>query len=148
MLKWTAPSIPARKVGWERAYVEALQKYADSPFVWGASDCLMGPADLCEAMTGVNPFPIEFRRYRTASGSFRVLKSMGMADVEEAIAAVMPRIPVAHARRGDVGVGEFMVRGRMVLATYVVMGSTALGKNDDGNVVVPTLRLRSAFKVG
>lgn len=148
MTEWKPRDIPARRPGWEHAYALILEKQAQVPFSWGEADCLTRVADLCRAMTGVNPFPMGMRRYRTAAGAAKQLKNLGFNDVDAALSAVFPEIAKAKARRGDCGVGEVRIQGKMVVATFIVMGAQAVGSNERGPVVVPTLALKRTFKVG
>lgn len=148
MTDWKPPAIPARKPGWEHAYAETLQQLADTPFQWGGADCLTRVADLCAAMTDVNPLPKSLRRYRTERGAARLLTKLGYGSIEDALAATFPEIARAKARRGDCGVGEVRVGGEMMLSTFIVMGTNAIGSNERGPVVVATLALKRTFQVG
>lgn len=147
MKLWTPPAIPARKPGWERSYVEVLERHMAAPFTWGSSDCLVVPADLCKAMTGVDPMK-GLRHYGTEFGAMKVLARIGCASVEDALARAFPSVPVLLARRGDCGVLAQTVDGKPWLSTLIVMGDRAVGKGPDGPVSVPTHRLKSAFMIG
>lgn len=144
---WTTPA--ERQPGWERGYAETLQRHLDQPFVWGVSDCLILPADLCEAMCGRNPFPAKLRRYRTELGAGKLMRQLGFETVEDALAQVFPPIPKLHARRGDAGVLEQMVDGKAQLATMIVLGDgSAVGKGPRGLVRIALARLRSTYAIG
>lgn len=144
---WKAPAIPARRAGWERAYVEVMERHMAEPFAWGVSDCLIVPSDLCLAMTGVDPMK-RMRRYSTETGAMKLLLKAGCADVEAALALVFPSVPIAFARRGDCGVFEQTFEGKPWLSAFIVMGDRAVGKGPDGAVAVPSHKLKSTFAIG
>lgn len=144
---WTPRAIPARRAGWERAYVEVMERHMAAPFAWGVSDCLTVPAGLCLAMTGVDPMK-GLHRYSTEFGAMKKLAQIGCATVEDALACAFPSVPVLLARRGDCGVLGQTVDGKPWLSTLIVMGDRAVGKGPDGPVSVPTHRLKSAFMIG
>lgn len=146
--KWTPPVVPKRQPGWEHAYAVTLERLAAQPFAWGQADCLTRVADLCEAMTGVNPLTSGSRRYRTAAGAARTLARLGFTDIEQALASVFPPVPKSKARRGDCGVGIVNIGGEQMLSTFIVMGAQAVGSNERGPVVVQTMQLKSTFSVG
>lgn len=140
--------IPARQPGWEHAYAVTLQRLAETPFHWGTADCMTRVADMCFAITGVNPFPASSRRYRTAAGATRQLARLGFDDVDAALSAQFPEVPRLKARRGDCGVGQVRVAGEWVVAAFIVMGANAVGANEKGPVIVPTVKLRKTFAIG
>lgn len=140
--------IPPRQPGWEHAYAVTLQRLVDTPFQWGAADCITRVLDLCEAMTGVNPLPAGERGYKTAIGAARKLKDLGFADLEAALAATFPEVPKARARRGDCGLAAVRVAGKTIDATFIVMGAQAVASNERGPVVIQTMQLRKTFAVG
>lgn len=147
-MMFKAVTIPARKPGWEHAYSETLQSLVDTPFAWGTADCLARVADLCEAMTGVNPLPASERRYSTAAGAAKVMKRLGFATVGEALASVFPTVAKAKARRGDCGVADVRIDGVTVEAAFIVMGAQAVASNERGPVVIQTLQLKKTFAIG
>ena len=147
-MSWTVPTIPARRPGWERAYVEVMERQAQLPFGWTPeAHCLGTPAELCLAMTGVDPMR-GLRGYSTEAGAMKALFKLGFSDVEQALQAVFPTITNLRARRGECGVLEQVVDGRPWLASFVVMGEMARGKGPDGLVHVPTARLKRCFAIG
>ncbi len=145
---WSPVEIPSRKPGWEHAYAELLQRQAETVFAWGKADCLTRVADLCESITGANPLPKSMRRYRTAAGAARVMARLGFADVGEALAATFPETARAKARRGDCGVAEVHIGGKPVLSTFIIIGTSAVGSNERGPVVIPTMSLKRTFRIG
>jgi hypothetical protein len=147
-LNWTAPVIPPRLPGWENALAATMQRHMALPISYGTSDCLLQIADVCLAMTGVDPMR-RLRRYRTETGALRIMAALGFGDVEQALAAVFPRIDgVGNALRGDAGIVERLVDGHLVLSAVVIIGHMAVGKDDFGHAPVSTLALKSAFAIG
>lgn len=145
---WKAPRIPARRPGWDAAFAEAMQRHVGAQFAYGASDCLLMAADVCLAMTGVDPMK-GLRRYEGELAAFRLMARLGLADVEAALAAVFPRLPgAALAMRGDAGIVERFVDGKMVKSTVIVLDHRAFGKHDLGPLAVPTLSLSAVFAIG
>lgn len=144
---WTPPAIPARRPGWEHGYAETLQRHVDRAFEWGVSDCLIVPADLCLAMTGVDPMR-RLRRYRGEIGAMRLMARLGYRTVEDALAAVFADVHPLRARRGDCGVLLQSVDGQPWLSTLIVMGDRAVGKGPRGPVVVATGALKRTFAIG
>ena len=118
-----------------------------APFAWGVSDCLIVPADLCLAMTGVDPMK-RMRRYSSEVGAMKLLLKTGCADVEAALALAFRPVPPAYARRGDCGVFEQTFDGKPWLTTFVIMGDRAVAKGPDGAMFVPIHKLKSTFAIG
>lgn len=144
---WTTPA--KRRPGWERSYVEIVQHHMALPVIWGESDCLTVPADLCEGMCGRNPFPTKLRRYSTELGAAKLMRRLGFETVEDALAGVFPRVSKTMVRRGDCGVFESILDGRPQLACLIVLhDGTAAGKGIAGPVRVPVSRLKSTFAIG
>lgn len=147
-MDWTPPTIPARLPGWERAYVEIMERYQAEPFGWAdLQHCLGAPAELTLGMTGVNPVRGLPAR-KTEEGQLRLLAKLGYRTVEDALEAVFPEIPKLLARRGDCGILDQTVDGREWPATFIVLGDRAIGKSVKGIVVVPTGRLKRTFAIG
>ncbi len=145
---WTPKNIPARKPGWERSFVAIMARHVATPFAWTPdAHCLAAPAELCLAMTGVDPMR-GFRRYRTETGALRAMKAAGFGTVEDALAATFLEIPKLLARRGDCGVLAQEVDSRPWLTSFVVMGAMAVGKTERGPVYVPVEALKRTFAIG
>lgn len=145
---WTPPTIPTRKSGWDAAFIETIQHHVAAPFAYGASDCLLMAGDVCRAMTGVDPMR-GLRHYRTEVGALRLLARLGFGDVEDALAAVFPRLAgAAQAMRGDAGVVVRLVDGQPVKSTVIVLDHRAFGKHALGPLTVPTLTLSAVFAIG
>lgn len=144
---WRFPDIPARRPGWEHGFVDVLQGHIWQPFAWGAHDCLRMPADLCLAMTDVDPMK-GLKRYASETGARRILAALGFRTVEDALQAVFPEIPLLRARRGDCGVVEQEIDGRPWLSTHIVVGDRAVALGPKGPSFVPLDRLKRTFAIG
>jgi hypothetical protein len=145
-LIWTPPAIPPRQRGWETRFAALMEHELAQPFSWGSSDCLTLAADVCEALTGVQPFPLELRDYDSAAGAATVLVKLGFTSISGPLEAVFQPIPSARARRGDCGV---RVSAEGELSTFIVLGATAVGRAEGkSRVVVPTLQLAQTFAIG
>jgi hypothetical protein len=136
-----------RREDWPERLAEVLEHHAALPMAWGASDCLLLPADAVLAMTGEDPAAEARGHYRTERGAARLLRGRGWTSVADAFASRFPEIPVAMAGRGDLGV--VTVPYGAGFAGVVFMGSGAFGKNADapGNLFVPRSAIVRAFKV-
>lgn len=149
-LRWTPKPIPGRLPGWDKVLVARLEHILATPFAWGISDCLTSAADVCEAMTGVQPFPKGLRRYRTAEGAQRLLFKLGFNDVSGPLETIFRPIPQAMARRGDVAVRRIAVHGVETLTTFIVLGNgMAVGKQEGvAHTLLPVLQLDRAYAIG
>jgi hypothetical protein len=149
-MTWTPPQIPKRRPGWERAFVEEMNRHLAVRFRWGVSDCLTVAADLCEAMTGVDPFPEGLRgSYSTAEAAARELARQGFEDVSKALGSVFTAIPRARARRGDCGTLTSLLDGRPVVSTFIVLGTgMAIGRQQNGGALVAVQQLEATFAIG
>lgn len=87
---------------WEQQLHDYVAALEGSSFSWGTLDCALFAAGAVLAQTGVD-LAADFRgRYRTARGSVRALRLFGAGTLEATIAAKLPAIEPAFARRGDV----------------------------------------------
>lgn len=127
---------------WEARLAAVLAAYQDGVFAWGQRDCFRLQVDVAAAVAGLRLWP-DLRPYRCARGAAVRLARHGFRTVGDALAAVLPEVSPALARRGDVGV----VEGRAE-AGVVVLGSDLAGMAPDGMTIVPRERLYRAFRVG
>lgn len=147
-MSWSPPKIPARRLGWERAFVAVMEQHLALPFGWSPeAHCLGTPAALCLAMTGVDPMR-GLRRHKSEAGAWKQLFKLGFTDVEQALERVFPEVPLLMARRGDCGVLEQVVDGRPWIATFVIMGDRAVNRTEAGPVYVATTALKRSFAIG
>ena len=113
------------------------------PFKYGEQDCAMFAAGAVKAMTGEDPLADLSLDYSTYAGGIRVLRRQGHADHIALARALLPEIPVAEARMGDLVV----LPGDSGEALAVVGGATVLAPGEDGLRVAPLTAATIAFKV-
>lgn len=128
---------------WEERLAAVIAAYQGGVFVWGERDCFRLPVDVAAAVAGLRLWP-DLRPYRCARGAAVRLARHGFRTVGDALAAVLPEVPPALARRGDVGV----VTEGGADAGVVVLGSDLAGMALSGMTIVPRDRLVRAFRVG
>ena len=122
-------------------YVSACHR---TPYQPGRHDCALFAAGAVQAMTGVDP-AAEFRgRYRTVRGGLRILRKLGHADHVALTVSVLPEIPVAMARAGDIAVLD----GDDGPAMGVVQGERVYVLRPDGVGTMLLTDAHRAFKVG
>ncbi|MCL8385576.1 DUF6950 family protein [Xanthobacter aminoxidans] len=133
-----------RLPGWEQRLADLIAAYQGGGFIWGVRDCFRLPQDVARAVAGLAIWP-DVRPYRTARGAAIRLARHGFSGVGDALAAVLPEVPPAHARRGDLG----MVLEAGAQAGVVVLGAEIAGMAPDGGLtILPRARLVRAFAVG
>lgn len=133
-----------RLADWESRLNEFTAERLHRPFEWGAHDCALFGADAVAAITGED-FGTLFRgRYRDAPGAALALREQGGGTLVRTFDRYLRRVPVAHARRGDLA----MARGSIGL----VMGGFALfvgeGDPESGLQRIPRAEWRRAWAVG
>lgn len=138
------PAVPARTEGWEHRHLEVLANYDAVPFEWGTRDCLTQVADVCLAMTGLDPLA-PMRGYASELEAGKIMLRRGCQDVGDALAQAFPEVAPAQARRGDAGI---VLSADGVKMAVVVAGSYVVGRHANGSFKVPLGRLVRAFKIG
>ena len=93
----------SRLPDWEERLHAYLASRAGAEHAYGVIDCCLFSADAVEAMTGHDPAAAFRGRYSSAAGSARALKRYGAGTLEATIDTMFEAIPVAFARRGDLG---------------------------------------------
>jgi hypothetical protein len=121
-------------------YIAATRR---RPFKYGEQDCAMFAAGAVRAMTGHDPLGDLSLDYSTYPGGIRVLRRQGHADHIALARALLPEIPVAEARMGDLAV----LPGHGGEALGLVGGATVLAPGEDGLRVAPLTDATTAFKV-
>lgn len=136
----TAPTLPRRLADWPArldSYVHALRQ---SPFRWGALDCVTFAAGAVQAITGQCPAHPQWVSERSAA---RALRRAG--GLHAAVSALLPELPAPTlAQRGDV----LLVRqpGRDLLA--VCLGDTWAAPGRNGLHFGPICAAVTGWKVG
>jgi hypothetical protein len=122
-------------------YVSASRRRA---FAYGSFDCALFAAGAVEVQTGVDLRRQLAGRYTTKIGAARVLRRNGFADPAEVAAALLPPIPVAAARQGDVAT----IRTGAGVALAVVGGPHLLAaRAGSGLIALPLTAAVAAFRV-
>ncbi|WP_342640943.1 DUF6950 family protein [Rhodoligotrophos ferricapiens] len=127
---------------WPERMIEVIRAHERAPFEWGKSDCWCLAMDVVKAITGSDPYA-HVRRYQTAAGSRRVMRTEGFASIGDALAAAFVEIPPVMAQRGDLGV--VVVEGAE--AVCICEGVLWVGKSPTGVVRFPRAHVARAFKV-
>lgn len=128
---------------WPTRLDNFLRARATVPFAWGANDCVTFAAHAVLAITGVDP--LHDHRGKWASGSqARAYLDTSLADAAARTLALFAaqQIPIAFARRGDVG----LTAGNVCGDTFCVrIADRWVGPGEDGMVTVEPPRLAWAI---
>lgn len=125
------------------ALVAFIESRTRTPFAWGRSknDCISYGLAAVKAQTGVDLLARSGLRWSSALGAARVLKRLG--GLEAAIDARLPAVPVAMARRGDVG----LLAGQHGPLLVVIEGETVIGPDIAGARRAPRQALIKAWSI-
>lgn len=123
--------------GWEDRLLAAVEHHIARPFDWAESNCLWLMMDAAKAVSGTDPFADERGRFKSERGALQRMKARGFATLEELVASVFPRVPMAQAKRGDLAlIAESsditLSNAAFGLAGGVVMGAVIIGKGKEG----------------
>ncbi len=132
-----------RKGDWEAALAQYIAGCRDLPFRWGEHDCFLFVSGAVLAMTGFDPAVPYRGKYRSFSGSLRLLRN-GPATLEALIDGLFPRIEPAFARRGDIAWCQGSVG--VVLGPFAAFVGEAGGTA--GLLRVPRTDWEGAWSVG
>lgn len=153
-----------RKHSWETGeFHDFLQARAAEPFVWGANDCCLFPADAILAFTGYDLAEPFRGRYTDEESAFALIRELtgndtdpasAVADAAEFCAARAglrewakddgTPLPL-FARRGDLVVIEDA--GRLIAGVMGLNGRHALTVGQDGLRRLPHSAVRRAWSV-
>jgi len=137
------PKAPPRKRIWLPAFRAELERLRSLTPGMGVLDCITAPRDMVVALTGADP-TLWPSGWTDEASARRTLARHGFRDVGEVLAAVLPEIPPAFARAGDVGT----VDSPAGPAGCIVLGETlALVREDGLSVTAPRRLLTRAFRV-
>lgn len=89
-----------RQPNWASDLARALMDWQGRPFVWGVCDCLTLCRQMGRVITGRDVLE-GLPDYSTEAGAARQLRRLGFASLPDLVAAALPEIPPAGARRGD-----------------------------------------------
>lgn len=138
----------ARRAGWEVAFADLMAEKQSHVFAYGEDDCATLHADVCRALTGIDPMNGLRGAYVSKTAAARLMKKRGFASHEAALDAHFERCAPAMARRGDIG----LVETESGLGGVVVMGAMVWGwaepKAGAGGRFVDRAQLVRAWRVG
>lgn len=144
-----------RRDDWPERLAEALDAMAPRPFAWGRHDCTTAWADICQAMTDVDPMA-EFRgQYADAAAAKEALERIGSNSLYHTMCAKFGApVRPALARRGDpllVEIQAMKVAGVRVAggpALMTCIGTECIGPTRFGAQRLPVLDARHAWLIG
>lgn len=126
-----------------QAFEATRKHFIDRPYKLGTVDCLKLARFQALKM---GHKPIRAPRYTTANGAIRSLKKLGFDSLDELLASMFPRIPLAQARLGDLVTGD----GTEGLdATFVWSGRKLMGFHEDapGLVMILPEMVKTAYRL-
>lgn len=138
----------SRLDNWRQRYAAEMDRQRQLPFRWGTHDCFLGMVTgAVDALTGAD-LGRGFRgRYKSERKAAAVLAEDGFASLADLMASLLPEIPPAFARVGDVGVlkseGEDVGEALCLVDASGVIVMTA-----EGHGRRPREDMIRAFKVG
>jgi hypothetical protein len=93
---------PKPRPDWEARFAAWAEQSADRGHEFGEHDCLIAIADAIEAQTGRDFAEGHRRRYQSLGGSIRYVRALGFPSIAALLDSILPQIPAAFARRGDI----------------------------------------------
>lgn len=136
-----------RLPGWRGRFDAAMDEIRRRPFAWGEHDCAIGLAShIVLAITGKDLAEPYRGRYKTARGAMLAIRKAGFDNLEDAIASLLPEIPVSFATIGDIV--TIPVESDFKCSLGVVNGERVFVLRDDGVGTLDLLQAKRAFKVG
>jgi hypothetical protein len=109
---------------WEQRLAAYLEPLREKPFAWGLHDGCTFAAGAVLAMTGEDRMR-GMRGYRSEAGAAKVLKERGKGTIARTMDAILERVPVAQAHRGDI----VQIRGHC-LAVSLGAFAVCVGEED------------------
>lgn len=126
---------------WRRRLTDWVSVAERTPFRWGTFDCGLMAADAVKAITGTDPAEPVRGRYGSAEEALDILSDYagksGLTGSYEALSAFCDEHLGDHvhpnlARKGDVVLGGFQLRGEMAYTLMVDLGGNYLVAGGDG----------------
>lgn len=135
----------ARYCDWPERLADMITTEQSAPmaFEWGKWDCALFYRRAVLALTGDDPL-IDIPPWRSEKAALKALKSAGVKDVREFVAARHKAKPVAMAQRGDLG---FPANVERLMFPAVIMGAYAIQRAPDGIVIIDRALIVEAFEV-
>lgn len=131
-----------RRADWEQRLADLIDAASPLPFSYGSHDCALWAAAAVLAQTGAD-FGAPFRRrYKSAAGASRALRTIGEGDLPSTLTAALGEpVPPSMAGRGDIVMNDAAAAG-------VCVGVYSLFVTElDGMTRFPTLACAMAWKV-
>lgn len=138
-------SVRRRHPDWPERLAEVIAARRDTPFAWGAQDCITFAADVSLALTGRDLWAAHRGTYATEAEAERVVGPDGLAAFVARLMAEagVPEIGVVEAQRGD---WALIMVGNMPLVG-VVLDARVAAPGNDGLAFVPVRRAVRAWAV-
>lgn len=89
-----------RRSDWEAALSAYLAGHRNAALDWETLDCGRFADGAVKVMTGESLLPKGW--YKTELGAAKVLRKAGFETLESYMGSVLPKTPIAMARRGDI----------------------------------------------
>jgi len=132
---------------WRARFAAEMDRQRRKAFAWGRQDCALGlVTGAIEAITGVDLARGYRGKYRGQAAALRILRNAGCATPGDFAATLLPEIPPALARVGDIGVIE--APGPLGQAFCIVDASSLIVMTDHGHGRRPRADMIRAFRVG
>lgn len=128
---------------WPERLARYIASRTATPFKYGPHDCARFANGAVIAQTGVNV--MTGLRYSSAAGAQRILNAEG--GLHAAMAARLPEIPPAMARRGDVGLVRVETPTGVMLSACVVLADKLAAATNVGVTYRPRSDLVTAFRI-
>lgn len=133
---------------WEERWLAFVADAYGSQCIWGEDDCMLMIGRNIEALTGEDWYTEHLGKYSTEMGAFKHLAGMGSKTPGEHMGKLLPAVPVARAKRGDImllrdclGVN---LGAKTLFKGHIIEGNT----EEDKTVLVNTLECEAAWSVG
>lgn len=124
--------------------IVAAHREWDGTIWWGQYDCGTIFSDAVWGMTDVDPIE-ELGRWTSEQSAMRAMLSSGHRSMKDYLDTKFDQVPVAHARRGDVG---YPAEIFPLSCPSVIVGAEAVSRTQDGWIVFPTSKLSTAYRIG
>lgn len=132
-----------RLEAWPDRLISVIEWHRRHAFAWGRFDCATLFSDACNAVAGFDP--ADGATWQSERDAIAFLNRHDARSVFDFVVARFEPIPVALARRGDVG---FTADRKAVTCPAIITGAEAVSRDLDGWISVPRDLLTVAFKVG
>lgn len=134
-----------RLPNWEPRLLATVREWSGAEHRYGSRDCMLWAAAAVKAVTGEDLAKGHRGRYRSAAGAARYLRGLGFDSPAAMVAAHLPEIPAALARRGDIVADPDGVPGVCLGAKVAFVGAEG---SRPGLVTRPTVQCGQAWRVG